>query len=1404
MKSPLSMSVGGDLWWEGLTAELTFTNNSNETLTNWTYSFTTDHKIEGIPWGLSISEVPQANGTTKYTLTGADWAQQIPPGGSVIVGFNAKQGKSIGNEGSLTANLLFNEAVNTSSNTTSSHSNHSSEKDTNQPSIESSTTQQPPENSAMADMHDHHMHQGSMHDAHSAHASSNYTLITEWGASNGSQHTTHGELTGGRTPITTEALVAYNNLRSFLGLNEASVDDVGRWAFANNLTNNTQAWGDDLKGVGLWYAMQGAKVGWIADGSFNPQSIADLQRTARLGDPNDVIAMADDIAKAGFIDHLKHVDGIEAFINTLKMEPHFGGWMHDRAHGWLSIEDVAIAHDINHLTVLSHDQMQPFMNDTFDWPQWDALKVSHQTVIDYFQSIATLSDPLSGDNFAFDIDQPDPIDASDNQQMNHQLDTPEEVSSTLLINHETEKNLSGQLNYAEALQKSFLFYEANRSGDLDEASKRINWRGDSNLSDGFDGIYFGDRNDANLQEGLAFDLTGGYFDAGDHGKFGLPLASTLTTLSWGGIEHAEGYAASEQTNELLSAVRWGTDYLLKAHVTDNSGNTEFFVVQVGDVSADHALWSAPETQNIDRPAMAITPDKPGSDVAAQSAAALASASILFRNAGDVEYAETLLKNAEQLFEFANDYRGKYSNSVTEVQGYYASWSGYYDDLALGAAWLARANEAAGKDGESYRNQALDFYRNNIGGLNNGWTHNWDDTSYAAAVILAQDSQNVAIKQDVEGWLNNWVNGGNGVTITDGGLRFISQWGSLRYAANTAFLAGIYADNVNDPGQAYSKLSQSTVNYILGDNPAGISYMVGYGESYPQQPHHRAASGVGWNDFRNGLPNENILYGALVGGPSSADDYSYNDSRDDYISNEVAIDYNAGITGALARSIEQLGGEPMSSDELNSLRGVSYQDTGEEQSESVDTQSASDEMSVIRTPMRESVSEAYSVPIEQTSTEEEPLPIESSTTQQPPENSAMADMHDHHMHQGSMHDAHSAHASSNYTLITEWGASNGSQHTTHGELTGGRTPITTEALVAYNNLRSFLGLNEASVDDVGRWAFANNLTNNTQAWGDDLKGVGLWYAMQGAKVGWIADGSFNPQSIADLQRTARLGDPNDVIAMADDIAKAGFIDHLKHVDGIEAFINTLKMEPHFGGWMHDRAHGWLSIEDVAIAHDINHLTVLSHDQMQPFMNDTFDWPQWDALKVSHQTVIDYFQSIATLSDPLSGDNFAFDIDQPDPIDASDNQYTSQNLLTETLTQPETAQAQDQDQQRSTEQDLITGMPIEIDVSGELWWNGFTAKLILTNTSDQNLENWSVMFKSPHEIDLDAWGVDISKEQLEDNDFHYILTGSDWGTSIDSWQSISVGFNAIQGVQLGNSGELTADTLLASNSSFMPVI
>lgn len=91
---------------------------------------------------------------------------------------------------------------------------------------------------------------------------------------------------------------------------------------------------------------------------------------------------------------------------------------------------------------------------------------------------------------------------------------------------------------------------------------------------------------------------------------------------------------------------------------------------------------------MERPAWKITPQKPGSDLAAETAAAMAAASIVFRSS-DKRYSMKLLQHAEDLYEFADKYRGVYSDSIPNAASFYRSFSGYKDELVWGAAWLFR-------------------------------------------------------------------------------------------------------------------------------------------------------------------------------------------------------------------------------------------------------------------------------------------------------------------------------------------------------------------------------------------------------------------------------------------------------------------------------------------------------------------------------------------------------------------------------------------------------------------------------------------------------------------------------------------------------------------------------------------
>ncbi|MEP7363584.1 MAG: glycoside hydrolase family 9 protein [Acidobacteriota bacterium] len=454
---------------------------------------------------------------------------------------------------------------------------------------------------------------------------------------------------------------------------------------------------------------------------------------------------------------------------------------------------------------------------------------------------------------------------------------------------------TSQYNYAEALQKSIYFYEAQRSGPLPQGN-RVFWRANSALKDGADNNV---------------DLTGGWYDAGDHVKFGFPMASSATLLAWGALEYRAGYQDSQQMAPLLSSLRWVSDYFLKASATPNQ-----LWGQVGDGNADHAFWGAAEILTMPRPSFKVSEQCPGSDLAGETAAALAAASMVFRAEGDPAYAQKLLDRAQSLFTFADTYRGQYSDCIENAKAFYQSHNGYIDELAWSATWLYRATGNA-----EYLTKATAFYSQlpleaGTQFKSYAWTHNWDDKSYGTYVLLSQVTGKPDYRADIERWLDFWTIGfqGRRIRYTPGGLAWLDQWGSLRYSANTSFLAMIYSDWLRAKGldasraDRYRAFAERQVNYMLGENPRRASYVAGFGQQPPRNPHHRTAHGSWADDINAPQDSVHTLYGALVGGPDASDNYT--DSRTDFVKNEVATDYNAAFTGALAAMFQRYGGTPL--------------------------------------------------------------------------------------------------------------------------------------------------------------------------------------------------------------------------------------------------------------------------------------------------------------------------------------------------------------------------------------------------------------------------------------------------------------------------------------------------------------
>ncbi|GAM24422.1 hypothetical protein SAMD00019534_075970 [Acytostelium subglobosum LB1] len=411
-------------------------------------------------------------------------------------------------------------------------------------------------------------------------------------------------------------------------------------------------------------------------------------------------------------------------------------------------------------------------------------------------------------------------------------------------------------DYCQTLQYALMFYKYNRAGPIND--NEVPWRKSSVLQDG--------------------DLAGGYFDAGDHIKFVLPMASSMTMLSFAYLEHERNIKSCDLEDLFQEDIRQGTDWLMAGHPSPNK-----LVAQVGDAD-DHSYWGPPETITTKRNIYWIDEEHPGTELAMEAAAALAAASMVFKE-DDPDYSAKLLEHAEQLYQFGDQYRVTYVESVPAAKPFYNSWSGFKDEIVWAGLWLYKATEQ-----ESYLTKAQANYDEfGIKYMAKGNSHDWDLKAPGITVLMADITGKPEHKKDVEDCLDYWLPGG-GVTYTPGGLAWLRKWGPCRYAANMAFLASVHG------GDKYTNFTVSQVDYILGKNPKQQSFVVGIGPNYPVNPHHRASHHSTTNDINNPPTNTYIIKGALVGGPDELDNYK--DDRSDYVENEVALDYNAGFVGAL--------------------------------------------------------------------------------------------------------------------------------------------------------------------------------------------------------------------------------------------------------------------------------------------------------------------------------------------------------------------------------------------------------------------------------------------------------------------------------------------------------------------------
>ncbi|HVZ88781.1 MAG TPA: glycoside hydrolase family 9 protein [Polyangia bacterium] len=407
------------------------------------------------------------------------------------------------------------------------------------------------------------------------------------------------------------------------------------------------------------------------------------------------------------------------------------------------------------------------------------------------------------------------------------------------------------------------------------------------------------------------DASGGWYDAGDHGKYvvngGLSvwmLQNEYETLSRFGSTAGElgdgRMKIPESKNgrpDLLDEARWGLDLFLRLQVPEGQPMAGMVHHKIHGEKWS-AIPTSPAKDDIKRYL------RPVSTAATLNLAAVAAQAARLWPKWDPAFAARCLAAAERAFAAAK--ANPAVRAEPAVQGGGAYGDGDFDDERYWAAaeLFITTGKAAYKDELEHSRMHVPRTGAALLAGNIGWDHVAPlgkislvvaPNALGEAAIAEQRRQLTAAADALLATIGRH---GYRVPISSDS---IYVWGSNGGVLNAAVVLGTAYYLSKDP--RYAGGAADCLDYILGRNPLAFSYVAGYGTYAMRNPHHRV-----WAHQKDpALPE--APPGAVAGGPNSAlqDPYirklgmgscppetCYVDNIESYSTNEVAINWNAAL------------------------------------------------------------------------------------------------------------------------------------------------------------------------------------------------------------------------------------------------------------------------------------------------------------------------------------------------------------------------------------------------------------------------------------------------------------------------------------------------------------------------------
>ena len=398
----------------------------------------------------------------------------------------------------------------------------------------------------------------------------------------------------------------------------------------------------------------------------------------------------------------------------------------------------------------------------------------------------------------------------------------------------------------------------------------------------------------------------GWYDAGDYNKYIVNSGiSTYTLLA--AFEHYPQYFTDTTFNipenggnlpDILDEVKWNLDWMLA--MQDEDGGVYHKLTGLGFsgqiLPADYGL-----TRYV---------VKKTTSAALDFAAVMAAASRVFATY-DTSYSAQMIAAAEEAYEWAQNNREEYyfqPNMSAPGEGdplLDDVKTGEYRDSNFADEFQWAAVEMFITTGEN--TYATDFTASNINGGVPGWQNVAtlalyslaNNESISSSIRDAATTNLIGIADNLKGKIDT-----SGMSIAMSGNDYV--WGSNGVAGNQIMLL-LNAYKVTE-NKEYLDAAYTALDYMFGRNGTNYSYLTGFGETNPTDPHHRISEAF---NYGHAVP------GMVVGGPHSSvefplsgecqlSDYpsglepakTYYDGRCSYSTNEVTINWNAPMVYSL--------------------------------------------------------------------------------------------------------------------------------------------------------------------------------------------------------------------------------------------------------------------------------------------------------------------------------------------------------------------------------------------------------------------------------------------------------------------------------------------------------------------------